>query len=53
MYDKALAGAGVTGAGLLPFTGSNVVFLLLAAFALLACGAAVLRIVPRPNAGRR
>lgn len=53
MYDKAIAGAGTAGAGLLPFTGSNAVFLALAAFALVACGAALLRIVPKPSARNR
>ena len=49
MYDKAIAGAGAAGAGVLPFTGGNVVFLALAAFALLACGAALLRMAPTPG----
>lgn len=47
MYQKAAAGLGATGAGVLPFTGSNVVFLVLAAFALLAAGTAMLRVVPK------
>lgn len=53
MYHKAAAAAGAAGAGTLPFTGGNVVYLALAAFALLAVGAAILRIVPRARANRK
>lgn len=47
MYQKigAAAGLGVGGTGL-AYTGVNVVWLLLAGFALLAAGLALLRIVP-------
>lgn len=53
MYQKVGAAAGAAGAGALPFTGSNVIYVILAAFALLACGAAILRIVPRPGASKK
>lgn len=46
MYQKAAAGFGVAGAGVLPFTGSNIVYIILAAFALIAAGAAILRVIP-------
>ncbi|MBB1157158.1 MULTISPECIES: hypothetical protein [Amycolatopsis] len=47
MYQKigAASAAGVTGG--LAFTGVNVLWLLLAGFALLAAGTAMLRILPR------
>lgn len=47
MYQKAAAGLGAGGGALLPFTGGNVVYLVLAAFALLAAGAAMLRVMPK------
>ncbi|MGW4396218.1 hypothetical protein ACWEHA_13085 [Amycolatopsis nivea] len=47
MYQKigAAAAAGVTGG--LAFTGVNVLWVLLAGFALLAAGTALLRILPK------
>ncbi|HEX6446966.1 MAG TPA: hypothetical protein VF053_17865 [Streptosporangiales bacterium] len=53
MYQKAAAAAGAAGAGTLPFTGGNAVYVVIAAFALLACGAAILRIVPRVRTSRK
>lgn len=48
MYEKAgsVAAAGMTSGGL-AFTGLGSLWLILAAFALLAAGAAMLRIAPR------
>lgn len=45
MYDKCITGAG--GAGCLASTGVGNVWLVLGAFALLAVGTALMRIVPR------
>lgn len=53
MYQKAAAGLGATGAGMLPFTGSNTLYLVLAGFALLAAGAALLRVVPKFGARKQ
>ncbi len=51
MYDKGFAAAGSAGgAGALAFTCVDLLWLLLAGFALLAVGMAVLRIVPRSRA---
>lgn len=47
MYQKVGSAAALGTAGSLPFTGVNVIWLLLAAFALIAAGAALLRIAPR------
>lgn len=53
MYNNVLpaSGAGVvvagTGAGALAFTGANSLWLGLAAFALIAAGSAVLRVIPK------
>lgn len=52
MYSTPTAAAGsgaIAGSGL-AFTGFNVVWLLLAAFALVAAGSAVLRLLPRREA---
>lgn len=51
MYDKGITTLGAAaGAGALPFTGLNVIWLLLAAFALVAAGLAILRVVPKTEA---
>ena len=50
MYNRAATAAAGTG---LAFTGLNASFELCAAFALLAAGLALLRIVPRPHRRRR
>jgi hypothetical protein len=50
MYNNSvsvLGASAVGGAGALAFTGANVVWLALGAFALIAAGIAILRIVPR------
>jgi hypothetical protein len=48
MYDKAIIGAGgAATSGALALTGASVVWTVLAAFAMLAVGTALLRIVPR------
>ncbi|MFC1403242.1 MULTISPECIES: hypothetical protein [Streptacidiphilus] len=49
MYNKVASGVGASSAGgaTLATTGTNLMWLFLAAFALLAVGTAVLRIVPR------
>lgn len=52
MYQKAAAGLGAGGAAVLPFTGGNVLFLVLAAFALLAAGTAILRVIPKRAANQ-
>lgn len=50
MYNQtAVLGTTFT-AGMLPFTGFNVVWFVLAGFALLATGTALLRLVPRRQA---
>jgi len=52
MYQKAgaIGGAALGGTGaLLPTTGINMLWLLLAAFTLVATGFAVIRMVPRRN----
>ena len=50
MYDKALLGSGAASLAVLPHTGFGVVWLLVAAFALLMTGGALLRIIPRHEA---
>lgn len=51
MYDKSIAGLGTTAAtGTLAFTGVNVLWFLLASFALIAAGLALLRTFPRSQA---
>lgn len=58
MYNNALpaTGAGVTvagsGAAALAFTGASFLWYTLAAFALLAAGTAVLRILPKGGSGK-
>ena len=47
MYDKAAAGLAGATTGALAFTGINVVYLVLAGFALIAAGTALNRIVPK------
>lgn len=49
MYNHAgvLGTSAAAGAGMLPFTGVNAIWLLLASFALLSAGTAILRIVPK------
>ena len=52
MYNSVLpaSGAGVVagaGAGALAFTGSNSLWLALSAFALIAAGTAILRVIPK------
>lgn len=55
MYTSTGAlGAGVTaGAGSLAFTGVNIVWLILGAFALLSAGLALLRLAPRQGESER
>ena len=50
MYDKALASSGAATLAALPVTGFSVVWFLIAGFALLMAGGALLRIVPRREA---
>jgi hypothetical protein len=51
MYDRGVVGgASVAAGGTLPFTGFEVVWLVLAAFALLMVAGAIWRIVPRTQA---
>jgi phage-related minor tail protein len=45
MYDKALAAA-IPAAGVLTTTGLNLIYIVLAGFAMIAAGAAILRILP-------
>lgn len=48
MYNNIASSAGAgTGAGMLAVTGTNSLWLGLAAFALIAAGTALMRIVPR------
>ena len=47
MYDKALASSGAATLATLPVTGFSIVWFLIAAFALLMAGGALLRIIPR------
>ena len=47
MYNHAGVAGGSAAVGSLPFTGINVVWMVLAAFALVAAGSALLRIAPR------
>lgn len=47
MYDKAVAGLAGSSTGVLAFTGVNILFAVLAGFAMIAAGAALMRIVPR------
>lgn len=48
MYNNTSAPLAAGGSSALAMTGANSLWLLLAAFALLALGAAVMRIAPRP-----
>lgn len=50
MYDKALASSGVATLATLPQTGLDAVWFVIAAFALLMAGGALLRIAPRHQA---
>ncbi|MBA2389637.1 MAG: hypothetical protein H0V67_05210 [Geodermatophilaceae bacterium] len=51
MYNNPVAALGTAGGvGFLPYTGLELSWLLLAAFALVAAGLAVMRIVPRSQA---
>ena len=50
MYDKGVVGGASAAGGTLPFTGFEVVWLVLAAFALLMVAGAIWRIVPRTQA---
>ncbi len=52
MYDKSMAALSTTAAttGTLAMTGANLVWIVLAAFALIATGLAMLRIIPRSQA---
>ncbi|RIQ18920.1 LPXTG cell wall anchor domain-containing protein [Jiangella rhizosphaerae] len=53
MYDKCVVGAGgVGGAGCLAQTGISPIWAILAGFALLAVGTAIMRIIPRRTATR-
>jgi hypothetical protein len=47
MYNHAGAVGAAAGASALPFTGFNAIWFVLAAFALVSAGTAILRIVPR------
>lgn len=47
MYDKALASSGAATMAALPVTGFSMIWFVIAAFALLMAGGALLRIVPR------
>ena len=47
MYNHGGVAGSAAAAGALPFTGLNVVWMLLAAFALIAAGSALMRLVPR------
>lgn len=49
MYHKGLLGVGA-GAAALPFTGLNIVWVVIAGFALLMAAGAVWRIAPRRSA---
>lgn len=50
MYDKALASSGAATLGTLPVTGFDAVWFVIAGFALLMAGGALLRIIPRRQA---
>jgi hypothetical protein len=54
MYGQTAGVAGATGAvgaaATLPFTGLNLIWVLLAGFALIAAGIAILRVIPRKHA---
>ncbi len=52
MYDKSIAALSTTAAttGTLAMTGTNLLWFVLAAFALIATGLALVRIVPRTQA---
>jgi hypothetical protein len=53
MYDKCVVGAGgAGGAGCLAQTGMSPLWAILAGFALLAVGTAIMRIIPRRAAVR-
>jgi LPXTG-motif cell wall-anchored protein len=47
MYDKALVSGGAATLATLPVTGFSVLWFVIAGFALLMAGGALLRIVPR------
>ena len=49
MYDKALVSGSAATLAALPMTGFNVVWFLIAGFALLMAGGALLRIAPRKH----
>lgn len=53
MYQKVGTAAAMGATGGLAYTGVHVVWLLLAAFALIAAGAALLRILPKPSRRHR
>jgi hypothetical protein len=54
MYGQTAGAAGavaaVAAAGTLPFTGLNLIWVLLAGFALIAAGTAIMRMIPRRHA---
>lgn len=50
MYDKALTGGSAATLAALPVTGFSVLWFVIAGFALLMAGGALLRIVPRRHA---
>jgi LPXTG-motif cell wall-anchored protein len=47
VYDKALASSGAATMAALPLTGFSMIWFVIAAFALLMAGGALLRIAPR------
>lgn len=47
MYDRALASSGAATIATLPVTGLSTIWYVIAAFALLMAGGALLRIIPR------
>lgn len=47
MYNQAGVLGLTTAAGVLPFTGVNIVWLIVAGFAVVTAGTALLRLVPR------
>lgn len=47
MYDKALASSGAATMAALPVTGFSMIWFVIAAFALLMAGGALLRVMPR------
>ena len=50
MYDKAAISGGAASLATLPMTGFSVLWFVIASFALLMAGGALLRIVPRGHA---